>query len=499
MPDSALAPLDKLDPNEAWQPWQPDDKQPFDLKWAGHLYRRAAFGASLGELQDAVKRGLPATLDRLLQGDPKAPAFDATLARLGKTIAGRDNAHELRGWWLYRMLHSPHPLREKMTLFWHNHFATSIVKVQSTTLMAVQNELLRKHALGKFRPFLLEMSQDPAMLLWLDSNSNVKGKPNENYARELMELFSLGVGRYAEKDIREAARAFTGWHTENDVYTFKADEHDAGPKTVLGQNGNWDGGDVVRIVLDQPAAPLFLVRKLYQYLVSENAQPPDAFLQPLADTFRKNDFDIALLVRSILASRHFYSAHAFRQRIKSPVEFTIGCALAAVPARPISVPPEAMIDRLEAMGQVLFAPPNVKGWPGSKAWLNTSTVLARHNFAEGVTSGAVWKVQPRRGRDDFEVPAEAIVDEKEGVVKPKPPPPDAKWDVAQIVKSEKVTEPAAIVDLLMSVFLPGGVGPAVRDKLVNYVAEGKPQGEALDWRVRETAHAIMTLPEYELA
>jgi uncharacterized protein (DUF1800 family) len=498
MADSALAPLDKLDPNDAWQPWQPDDKQPWDLKWAGHLYRRATFGASHTELQDAVKRGLPATLDLLLQGDAKAAAFDATLARLGKTIAGRENAHELRGWWLYRMLHSPYPLREKMTLFWHNHFATSVVKVASTVLMAQQNELLRKHALGKFRPFLLEMSQDPAMLVWLDSNGNVKGKPNENYARELMELFSLGVGHYTEKDIREAARAFTGWHTDNDAFAFRADEHDGGPKTVLGQSGNWDGGDVVRIVLEQPATPLFLVRKLYHFLVSENAQPSDAFLQPLADGLRKSDFDLALVLRAILQSRHFYSAHAFRQRIKSPVEFALGAAIAAVPARPIPVPPEAMVDRLEAMGQVLFAPPNVKGWPGGKAWLNTSTVLARHNFAEGVTAGTAWKVQPRRGRNEFEEP-ETV--EKDSVEKPKKtqPPPDTKWDVAELVKKEKVTEPAAIVDLLTNVFLPGGVSPAVRDKLVNYVADGKPQGEALDWRVRETAHAIMTLPEYELA
>src|SRR5262249_24407909 len=149
-------------------------------------------------------------------------------------IARRNNAFDLRGWWLYAMFWSPHLLREKMTLFWHNHFATSIVKVQRTNLMYQQNALLRRHALGRFQPLLLDMSRDPAMLVWLDSNSNVKGKSNENYAREIMELFSLGVGNCTEKDIRNAARAFTGWHTESDRFYFNENQHDTGEKTVLG-------------------------------------------------------------------------------------------------------------------------------------------------------------------------------------------------------------------------------------------------------------------------
>ena len=205
------------------------------------------------------------------------------------------------------MLHGGHPLREKLTLFWHNHFATSLAKVQDPALMFRQNCLLREHALGRFGPLLQAISRDAAMLVWLDSNSNVKGKPNENYARELMELFSLGVGHYTEKDIREAARAFTGWRTDGEGFAFDARLHDGGPKTVLGQTGAWDGGDVVRIVLEQPAAARFLVRKLYHFFVSEKAVPPDALLEPLCESFRKSDYDIAALVRTILASRHFYS------------------------------------------------------------------------------------------------------------------------------------------------------------------------------------------------
>src|SRR5207248_3373592 len=220
-------------------------------------------------------------------------------------------------------LQGGHPLREKMTLFWHNHFATSLAKVQDPTLMFRQNCLLREHALGRFGPFLQAISRDGAMLVWLDSNSNVKGKPNENYAREVMELFSLGVGNYTEKDIREAARAFTGWHTDGVGFRFNPALHDDGPKTVLGKTGDWDGTDVVRIILEQPACARFLVGKLYAFLVSETA-PPAALLEPLCESFRKSDYDVAGLVRTVLASRLFYSEHAFRKRVKGPVEYVLG-------------------------------------------------------------------------------------------------------------------------------------------------------------------------------
>src|SRR5207245_155413 len=162
------------------------------------------------------------------------------------------------------------PLRERLTLFWHNHFATSVAKVRQPGLMQQQNALLRRHALGNFRTLLLEISRDPAMLVWLDSNNNVKGKPNENFARELMELFSLGLGHYTEKDIQEAARAFTGWHTASGEFLFNPAQHDGGSKTVFGKTGDWDGGDIVRLVLDRPQAARFLTRKLYREFIGED-------------------------------------------------------------------------------------------------------------------------------------------------------------------------------------------------------------------------------------
>ncbi len=379
-----LQPLDQVDPDEAWRPWRPTASDPWGPKWAAHLYRRAAFGPSPAELAEAIRLGPDQALDRLLNAPPGDDELTATLLDVGRIAAERDDGGEgLRGWWLYVMLHGGYPLREKMTLFWHNHFATSLAKVQDPALMFRQNVLLRSHALGRFGATLQSISRDGAMLVWLDSNSNVKGHPNENYARELMELFSLGVGHYTEKDVREAARAFTGWRTDGVGFVFDPRLHDGGAKTVLGQTGPWDGGDIVRIVLVQPAAARFLVRKLYRLFIGEQDSPPDALLEPLCAAFRRSDYDIAELIRTILASRHFYSAHSFRRRIKDPLEFVLGAVRAVF--RPSS-PDEALaqqvlIGRLEAMGLRLFAPPSVKGWPGGPSWLNTSTILERDNFA----------------------------------------------------------------------------------------------------------------------
>jgi uncharacterized protein (DUF1800 family) len=380
------------------------------------------------------------------------------------------------------MLQGGHPLREKLTLFWHNHFATSLAKVLDPQLMFRQNCLLRVHALARFGPLLQEMSRDPAMLLWLDSNSNVKGRPNENYARELMELFSLGVGNYTEKDVRQAARAFTGWHTDGDRFKFAPGAHDTGAKTILGQTGTWDGGDVVRIVLEQPAAARILVRKLYGFLISENATPPDALLKPLCESFRKSDYDIAALVKTMLASRHFYSGHAFRQRVKSPVEYVLGAVRAACRSyereadfRPL--PQQVLIGPISAMGQQLFAPPNVKGWPGGRSWLNTSTVLERDNFAAALARGSLWS---GAGGTQVSLIPRAL-------------------DPARRLTEEDLRTPYGIVGMLLDQYVPGGIGPNTRTQLVAFVAAGNPTGPALEQRFREIVHAILTMAEYHLA
>jgi uncharacterized protein (DUF1800 family) len=376
------------------------------------------------------------------------------------------------------MLQSGHPLREKMTLFWHNHFATSIAKVQSTTLMFRQNCLLRDHALSRLGPLLHAITRDPAMLLWLDSNSNVRGKPNENYARELMELFSLGVGHYTEKDIREAARSFTGWRTDGESVRFDPRFHDDGMKTVLGKTGCWNAEDGVRIVLEQPAVAPFLVRKLYQFLVSERPVP-DSLLKPLCESFRDSDYDVAGVVRTILASRHFYSDCAFRQRIKGPVEYVLGAVKAVCcygnteNASPL--PQRVLVGWLGAMGQDLFAPPNVKGWPGGTAWLNTSTMLERDNFAAALATGTLWA----------SVNTDSLLRQT--------------YDPARILIEENVISAENIVHGLLELYLPGGVRAEVRQKLVEFVADGKLVGAALCRRVCEAVHALLSVPEYQLA
>jgi uncharacterized protein (DUF1800 family) len=513
-----LPTLDRIDPTQAWQPWQPTAADPWDHKWAAHLYRRAAFGASREDLREAERLGPEATLALLLRGNPQAEDLVETLADVGRIAAERDDSGEqLRGWWLYCMLRGGHLLREKLTLFWHNHFATSIAKVQDPALMFRQNILLRKHALGRFGPLLQAISRDPAMLVWLDSNSNVKAHPNENYARELMELFSLGVGHYTEKDIREAARAFTGWRTDGTGFVFDARLHDSGTKTVLGQTGPWDGGDVVRIVLEQPAAARFLVRKLYRFFFSEQAEPPDTLLEPLCASFRKSDYDIAALVRTILASRHFYSDYAFRRRVKSPVEYMLGAVQAVYrrygegEADYQPLPQQVLVARLSAMGQRLFAPPNVKGWPGGPAWLNTSTVLERDNFAWALAMGTLWS---NASPEPPPTPAAAALGGRPGAVPvsrsnaltdlPDEPAPPRALDAAWILEEDGAGGKLApnvedIVRGLLDHYLPGGARPAVRAKLVAFVAEGRPTGPALARRVREAVHAILTTAEYHLA
>jgi uncharacterized protein (DUF1800 family) len=509
-------PLDKVDPAEAWKPWEPDTQNPWGRKWAAHLYRRAGFGANQAELDEADQKGHKVTLERILNGDPKAAVLEDFLRKEGLKIAKRYNPQpfqrnepsELRAWWLYCMLNSGHPLREKMTLFWHNHFVSSIAKVQRGTPMINQNLLLRKHALGKFGPFLLEIGKDVAMLVYLDGNSNIKGRPNENYAREVMELFSLGVGNYTEHDIREAARAFTGWHTNGDEFEYNAKFHDDGEKTVFGESGNFNGDDVVKLILKKDACALYLTRKLYRYFISEVGTPPNALLEPLADQLRKSDYDVGALVRTMLSSRHFFSEYAYHQKIKSPVEYVLGAARAVVDG---SIGQQLLVPKIEAMGQMLFAPPNVKGWPGGEAWLNTSTILARQNFAQALAMGMLWRGRPPRQASIFEPEVDEIelaqpdappgAPGKPGEPPPKPeePPPPAAVDPARVVRDQKVTKPEDVVRVLVDLYLPGGVGDKARARLVAFVDKGKPEGKALDRRVRETVHALMSMPEYQLA
>jgi uncharacterized protein (DUF1800 family) len=475
-----------LDPAVEWATWKPTADRPWDAPAAYHLYRRAAFGPTRDELKDALAAGMEATVDRLLsvpkepRQRPPAVSGPPPVNPMTQMPDASGQAAVLRAAWLQRLLAGVEPTREKLALFWHNHFATSITKVNDGPLMERQGELLFQHALGSFRTMLREVSRDPAMLVWLDSNQNVKGKPNENYAREVMELFTLGVGNYSEKDVQETARAFTGWHTANGNFTFVKAQHDHGEKAILGQKGDWDGDNVLRILLDQPACAGFIVRKLYRFFVSEVLAPPDRFLTPLAEAFRKSDYDIAVVVRMILRSKHFYSTYAVRQKVKWPVEYAVGMVRmigVGVTGR-ITVNPYSLLGVLELMGQQLYAPPNVKGWEAGKAWLNTATVLARHNFAHSLVNGMgdLNDYAKRFNLQTFFPAANPLA----------------------FVLRLGIKEPAKIVDFYSDLLLPGEVRPEVRTKLIAHIGDADPETEGFAQRCRDALFVLLTLPEYQL-
>src|SRR5262249_30199931 len=266
-------------------------------------------------------------------------------------------------------------------------------KVDNVPLMLAQNEALRRHALGPFAGLLAAMVGDAAMLVWLDGAASKKEKPNENFAREFLELFTLGVGHYTEQDIRAAARAFTGWSLENDRAVYRAGAHDGGTKTFLKSAGAWKAADVIRITLEQPACAEFLCRKLYRFLVNEADQPKADLLAPLARELRGHNYDVGHVVGVILRSRHFYAFANRRQRIKGPVELSAGLVRALeVPRGDVRL--LALALACEGQGQDLFHPPNVKGWDGGRTWMNSTAVVERGNWCNDVIWGAPSGMKP---------------------------------------------------------------------------------------------------------
>jgi uncharacterized protein (DUF1800 family) len=376
-----------------WAPYEPRPDNPWDLRKVAHLHRRAGFGATRGELLRDSAAGPAASVERLFH-PPQLPteALEA-IDSLRQTARTSSNLELLKVCWLNRIVHGPDPLREKLTLFWHGHFATSDKKVQSVALMDRQNETLRSRALGGFAALLGAIIADPAMLVWLDGGTSRKEKPNENFPREFLELFTLGAGHYTERDVREAARAFTGWsrqdtrgYRETPNFTQDRAQVDDGSKTFLGQTGRWGADDIVRIVLDHPEAATFLARKLYRFYVSESGPPPPELIEPLAAEIKSHQFAIAPVVEIILRSRHFYSPQVYRSRIKSPVEHTAGLVRMLEVPRP-ALNPLALSAACDLQGQELFAPPSVEGWVGGSLWINSATLLERTNWSSDVVWG----------------------------------------------------------------------------------------------------------------
>ncbi len=296
----------------------------------------------------------------------------------------RERMIELRGWWLQRMAKGPRPLQEKLTLFWHGHFATSMEKVREAYFMWRQNELFRRLAAGNWLQLLIETGQDPAMLVWLDQAQSRKEHPNENFAREVLELFALGEGHYTEKDITEAARAFTGWGLDRaaEQFVYRAGAHDTGTKTVLEKTGALDGEEVLEQVVAQPQAALYITAKLWNFFAGE---PPSAELnRALADLFRRENNTFKPVLRAMFLSEEFYAAPLIRNQVKSPVQWLVNAVRSLECELP---PPLASANLLRSLGQDLFAPPNVKGWDGGLAWITTNNLLARYNEAAALVQG----------------------------------------------------------------------------------------------------------------
>jgi uncharacterized protein (DUF1800 family) len=373
---------------DPWAPYAPDDKAPWGLRRVVHLHRRAAFAAGWDELQRDLKDGPSKSVDRLLEGvaGPHSPPdFSSTAQLLADWAEVGGKIGRLKAWWFYRMVFGPDALGEKLTLLWHDHFATANSKVQGLGMMRRQNEAFRKHARGKFADLLTASAQGPALLLYLDAPANRKGHPNENLARELMELFTLGVGNYSEKDVKEAARALTGWTVEDGVFVVKDDRHDGGTKTILGKTGAWTGADLVKMLLGHPATAGRIAYKLCRQFFGEKGASAEA-RKALAAGLAERGLDIAWAVRTILKSQAFFAEENIRNRVLCPIEFVTGAvrALGLYDPAPSTL---ALADWSARMGQDLFEPPNVGGWPTGRGWVHTRSLIARANFAAALVRG----------------------------------------------------------------------------------------------------------------
>lgn len=358
-------------------PFVPDAGNPFDNKKAAHLLRRAGFGASPPEIAAAVEKGLEETVEDLFADAPDEEAqFQSVFDSINGRMINFGDPNASAAWWVHRMVSTRVPLREKLALFWHGHFATSVSKIESSQLMLQQIDMLRKHAWGSFRDLLLAVAKDPAMIAWLDGETNTKEHPNENFARELMELFTCGIGNYTEKDVQEAARAFTGWHRDGTNYVFRAEAHDDGLKRFLGKRGKFDGTDIIDILLAQPATDRFLAKKLLRFFACPD--PADDVVQEGAELLDRNQLNVKWFLRELFLSKYFYSEACYRRRIASPAEFVVG-TLRTLEAK---IPVPDLIGNMNQMGQQLLAPPNVKGWDGEERWINSTALAARAQVAK---------------------------------------------------------------------------------------------------------------------
>ncbi len=427
---------------EALAPFRPDIDGPWDAGSASHLLRRTCFGGTRQERDQVLRWGPGAAVNELVACPPIEGAYASVLEALSPLLSA-GSLELYRSVWLTRMLRDPRPMREQLALFWHGHFATSVAKVRGPHLMAAQVDLLRTLGPGRFGVLLGAVARDPAMIRWLDGNGNRARHPNENFARELLELFCLGVGHYEECDVRDAARAFSGWHEQDGRFRFNAREHDGSDKLVLGRSGPLDGDDVLAACLERPACAEHVGGRLFRHFV--HAAPSPELVTLIGEHYLASGYDTLALLRELFASRAFFDAQARRSLVSSPVALAIGAA------RTLGLRPDTseLGTRLADLGQALYEPPSVKGWDGGLAWLNAATLIGRMNLAARfATSFAALR---------------------------KPDPAPLRDGVADL---------GALIDLLFDGELPGGL----RDRL----ASG-------DMPLTQAIHILLSLPEAQLS
>ncbi|MFQ5602070.1 MAG: DUF1800 family protein [bacterium] len=391
-----------------------------------HLLARAGFGATFAELKELESNSIAEIVEELLT-EPALPTppgewvtepFDlqqylkwTESEKQAYFVQNIERINDLRVWMLELMMSSAINLREKMTFFWHGHFTTDISSAELAQFLFKQNDTYRKHALGNFGDFLKNVYKDPGMLLYLNGAQNVVTAPNENFARELMELFTMGIGNYTEDDIKEAARAFTGWEIDpyNLTSFFNPNLHDYGVKSFLGERGNFDGDDIIDLILKQPQTATFICRKFYEFFISREVD--EEYVQDLAAVFRANNYEIKPVLRSLFTSEHFYNANVRASLIKSPIELVVGNA------RKLSVEKADVYFLLTVaaiLDQELLNPPNVAGWPGQRAWISPTTYVLRNTVSEifvnenlvrdPVTNQPVIEFNPMKFARSFGIP-----------------------------------------------------------------------------------------------
>ena len=445
---------------------------------AAHLLNRAGFGGTPEEIQKLHALGHPGAVESLLGAGEELdlfppPELEPVTVRiralkkenLSRTAfeerkkmerdRARDKSIELRHWWLVRIRETPNPAREKATLFWHGHWASGKPKVKDPFHLHRQNETLRANALGPFAPFAKQISRDPTMIEFLDLQSSSAKNPNENFAREALELFTLGEGHYSEADIAEAARAFTGYRINRETggFEFKAKESDSKTKTVLGKTGPLTGDDVIDIIVAQPRCSEFLAGKIWTYYAG--TKPSEALQQALSEEYRDTGMDTGKLLRTIFTSRDFFAPNVIRHQIKSPVQWLVQlCKTLEIP-----MPRQKFSHPILAnLGQKLFEPPNVKGWEGGRAWISSSSLLVRYNAAGNLVRGGGG---------------------------PLP-------DIDKLVPPGQTAEKTA--DALAWRLFQAPMPPPLRERTLAFISENGSSAAAR----RDLLHLLMSTPEYQL-